>query len=236
MSADRVAVHRGDCLQLLLNVPDASVDLVLCDLPYGCTDCKWDTPIDLKALWEQYRRILKPDGCIALFGTDSFGFTLMASAPWPWFRYAWVWDKRAATGWLNAKKRPMLAHEMVYIFAPRPTRYYPQGLRPCLKKRTAGTCDVYHGQKNSEAQTVTGYPTSILRFQREKGAKPAAKPVALLEFLIQTYTLPGDLVVDNTMGLGSTGVAAVRTGRRFIGFEMDEQRFAHAQASILGAL
>lgn len=230
------ALLRGDCLQLLSELRPNSVDLVLCDLPYGCTDCAWDHIIDPKALWDRYRQVLKPDGTVVLFGTDRFGFTLMASAPWPWFRYAWVWDKHAASGHLNARRRPMLAHEMIFVFSPATPRYYPQGLKPCSKKRTSnGNSEVYRGTKTSAPQTVTGFPTTILRIPREKGAKPAAKPVALLEYLIRTYTMPGELVVDNTMGLGSTGVAAVNTGRQFIGMEMDPDRFAQAQKSVLAA-
>jgi site-specific DNA-methyltransferase (adenine-specific) len=231
------ALWRGDCLQLLGDLRESTVDLILCDLPYGCTDCKWDTAIDPTKLWDAYRRVLRPNGTVVLFGTDRFGFTLMAAAPWPWFRYAWVWDKRGASGFLNARKRPMLAHEMIFVFSPARPRYYPQGLKPCFKRRTGSKAtDVYGAQKaESPPQTLTGYPPTILRFAREKGAKPAAKPVALLEYLIRTYTMPGELVVDNTMGLGSTGVAAVNTGRRFIGMEMNSARFEKAEAAIAAA-
>jgi site-specific DNA-methyltransferase (adenine-specific) len=222
---------------LLPKVADRQVDLVLCDLPYGATDCEWDHRIDCAALWREYERVLSPQGTVVLFSMLRFAVELINAAPRDWLRYEWIWDKAAATGWLSARHRPMPQHEHVLVFAPEAPRYYPQGLRACAPRtHTAssssvyGKCDRAHG-----AQTVTGWPKTILRFPREVGAKAAQKPVALLEYLVRTYTHPGELVLDNTMGLGSTGVAALNAGRRFVGMELDGERFAAARSRVEAA-
>jgi site-specific DNA-methyltransferase (adenine-specific) len=214
-----VRLWQGDYLELLPRVADTSVDLVLCDLPYGVTDCRWDRRIEAGRLWREYVRVLKARGVVALFAQCPFCAELMQSAPRGWLRYEWAWDKCA----------PMRRHEAVLIFG-RNIRYRPQGLTRITPKRRSGrTCEVYGAAARASVQRYTGYPTTLLRFGREKGARPAQKPVALLEYLIRTYTRRGGLVLDNAMGLGSTGVAAVRSGRRFVGIEIDSERFAEAR-------
>lgn len=221
-----VELHHGDCLELLPKVAARSVDLVLCDLPYGVTNCAWDRVMNLTTLWREYVRVLKARGTAVLFSMMRFSVALINAAPRGWFRYEWIWDKRAASGWLWAHHRPMVRHEQLLVFAPQMPGYVPQGLRPCAPKaRAARGSETYGKCAGGSVQTKTGWPTSILRFQREPGAKPAQKPVALLEYLIRTYTRRGGVVLDNSMGLGSTGVAAVKTGRRFIGMEIDAERF-----------
>lgn len=220
-------------MRLMPRLARGSVELVLCDLPYGVTDCKWDRRIDAGKLWREYERVLAPGGAVVLFAQWKFSIELNAAAPAHWRRYEWIWDKRGASGWLSARRRPMVGHEMVLVFSPCAPRYFPQGLRPCARKyRKASTSEVYHGGRTPGVQRLRGYPTTLLRFARERGARPAQKPVALLEYLIRTYTREGETVLDNTMGLGSTGVAAVRCGRRFVGMEMDRERFAEARRRI----
>lgn len=223
-----ITLWRGDCLDLLPRVADGSVHLVLCDLPYGTTHCERDTRIDGARLWAEYRRVLAARGAVVLFGCGEFAHWLARIAPRGWFRYEWIWDKRGASGWLNARRLPMRAHENVLVFGRR-IRYFPQGLKPCKRryKKPSGS-DVYHGSRKPYMQVKTGYPTTVLRIARAAGAAPAEKPVALMEYLIRTYTRRGDVVLDNAMGLGSTGIAAVRSGRQFIGMEIDEARYAEA--------
>jgi site-specific DNA-methyltransferase (adenine-specific) len=228
-------LRRGNCLDILPLIPARTVAMVLCDLPYGSTECQWDHKIALEPLWREWRRVLKPRGAVVLFADSRYCQELRAAAPSAWFRYKWIWDKRGASGWLNARRLPMLAHEEVLVFG-RQVRYFPQGLRPCRRRyRAAPTSDVYHGGRQPHVQQWTGYPTSLLRFPREKGALPAQKPVALCEYLVRTYTRRGEVVLDSAMGTGSTGVAAVQAGRRFIGMELDEGRFGLAKGRIEAA-
>ena len=222
---------------MLPRLPDASVALVLCDLPYGVTDCRWDSKIDSAALWAQYLRVLRPRGAVVLFAQGAFAAELIGAAPEKWFRYEWVWDKEGCSGFLNATRLPMRAHELILVFG-RKIRYFPQGLRRYSGRQGTRTkTDVYRVvHSKPTVQTRTGYPRTILRFAREHGAAPAQKPVALLEYLVRTYTRKGETVLDNAMGLGSTGVAAVNCGRRFVGMELDAKRFAVAQGRILAAV
>jgi site-specific DNA-methyltransferase (adenine-specific) len=224
---------RGDCLRLLPRVPEKSIQLVLCDLPYGVTDCPWDKRIDGEALWAQYARVLKPGGAVVLFAMMRFAVELVNAAPRGWFRYELVWDKRSVSGWLNAGRRPMVAHESLLVFGPSLPEYFPQGLRPCGRVyKRGGVSEVYRGRRTAAPQRWTGYAASVLRFPRERGAKPAEKPVALLDWAIRSYTREGDTVLDNAMGLGSTGVAAAKSSREFIGMELDGARFREAAARI----
>jgi site-specific DNA-methyltransferase (adenine-specific) len=229
-----VTLQQGDCLTLMCEVPDQSVDLVLCDLPYGVTDCRWDHKIAPEPLWEQYLRLVKERGVIALFAQQPFA-TELASQAARFLRYEWVWDKGQATGFQNAHRMPMRRHENVLVFYRRPPAYHPQGLRPCRRRQssTPGSSEVYRNiHRDVSLQQFTGYPQSILRFGRDTGSVACQKPIALLEYLIRTYTTEGATVLDNAMGTGSTGVAAVRTGRAFIGFEIDPQRFQIAEGRI----
>jgi site-specific DNA-methyltransferase (adenine-specific) len=214
------------------------VDLVLTDLPYGVTDCAWDVKIALGPLWREYRRVLAPGGVVALFATFPFSAELVAAAPQGWARYDLVWDKRMVTGAGFSHFQPMWAHEEVLVFYARRGYYRPQGLVPFHKLKRPAPSEAYRGFPNATVQRFTGYPRSILRFARDAGGRLAAgeKPVALLDWLIRTYSPEGGLVLDSTMGLGSTGVAAAGCGRRFIGIEIDRARFDVARRRVRAAV
>jgi site-specific DNA-methyltransferase (adenine-specific) len=219
----------GDCLELMKSIPDKSVDLILCDLPYGTTQNKWDSIIPLEPLWQQYKRICK--GTIVLTASQPFTSILTCSNLGN-FKYSWVWEKGAATGHLNAKRMPMKLHEDVLVFGDGP--YSPQGLQPFGKIVKRGNNGTNFGKSGTEnLQEFTNYPRSILRYPAEgKSIHPTQKPVALMEYLIRTYTNEGDMVMDNCFGSGTTGIACINTGRRFIGIEKDETYFAKAQERI----
>lgn len=234
----------GDCLELMAELPAQSVDLILCDLPYGTTACPWDSVISFDALWAAYRRILKPNGAAALTCAQPFTSALIASNM-RGFAYCWYWNKSKVTGFANAKKQPLRCVEEVAIFYDRPPTYNPQGLIYAPKIKTNGKSvggDTLRGNTaESEGrgalrtagaryvQEWTNYPRQVLEIPSEgKTLHPTQKPVALMEYLIRTYTNEGDMVLDNTMGSGTTGVAARNTGRQFIGMERDPKYFAIA--------
>lgn len=235
--ADNIELYCGDCLQIMNNIPTQSIDLILCDLPYGTTRNRWDCPIDFNRLWEQYKRIIKPDGCIALFAQAPFD-KVLACSNLPMFRYEWIVEKTKATGHLNAKKCPMKAHENVLIFYNKLPTYNPQMTsgHPPLHSYTKNTDD---GSCYGKTQTgISGggsterYPRDVLKFSwdtQKSALHPTQKPVALCEYMIKTYTNRGDTVLDNCMGSGSVGVAAMNTGRSFIGIEQDK-RYYHIAA------
>jgi site-specific DNA-methyltransferase (adenine-specific) len=207
-------------------IPDGSVDMVLCDLPYGTTACKWDTIIPFEPLWGQYRRIVKPSGAIVLFGSQPFTTVLIASNI-KWFKYQWVWEKGRFANQMLAKKQALKIHEDVNVFYSKQCTYNPQGLVEVNKitKQGARVTDNNGGGKRetSYLQTHTNYPKSILSFKSEGNTvHPTQKPVSLCEYLIRTYTNEGETVLDNTMGSGTTGVACANTYRRFIGIQKDE--------------
>ena len=228
-----IRLFQGDCLVGMSRLETGSVDLVLCDLPYGTTKCPWDRVLPFGPLWEQYRRILKPRGVLLLFAAQPFATDLINSAR-KLFRYDLVWEKGTAVGHANANRMPMRSHELVLVFYQRLPKYRPQGLVPLKKpvvRRASGkrAGNVYGGLGNASVQRYTNYPRSVLHFSsRGKRVHPTQKPVDLLEYLVRTYTDPGDLVVDNCMGSGSTAVAALQAGRRFVGFETDPKYFAAA--------
>lgn len=240
----------GNCLDKMKALPDASVDLVLCDLPYGTTVCKWDVPLSLPALWAQYRRIAKEDAAIVLTASQPFTSALGASAL-PMLRYSWVWEKGRATDFLNASRKPLKGFEDVLVFYRRQPIYNPQDtLTINLKKRNGkskitGTnkhgdstyCrGVGRGYKDEYTQTTGNYPRGIIRVSQDNGSfHPTQKPVALMEYLIRTYTNEGATVLDNCMGSGSTGVACVNTGRHFIGMELNPTYYATARQRITEA-
>lgn len=248
-------MREGDCLQLMRGLPDASVDLILCDPPYGTTACKWDSVIPFEPLWEQYRRIAKPNAAIVLTASQPFTTALIASNL-PMFKYCWVWEKSRASGFAQAKNKPLQAHEDICVFSEGVTvhasqsknrmPYIPQGLidlnREMKNSAThmgAGSDSAFSGRRNRKetyVQTATGYPRSVLRIGSESGTvHPTQKPVALMEYLIRTYTNEGGVVMDNCMGSGTTGVACMNTGRHFIGFEKDPVYFETARARVLTA-
>lgn len=229
----RCSLIQGDCLSLLPKLPNASVDLVLADLPYGTTQNKWDSVIPLNRLWAEYLRVCKPTAAIVLTASQPFTAALVMSRP-DMFRYCWVWEKSAATGHLNAKRMPMKLHEDICVFHQGLAPYNPQDLVPFNKVTKRGGNGGNFGVSGTENfQEFTNYPRSILRFSGDsKPVHPTQKPVALMEYLIKTYSNEGDLVLDNTMGSGTTGVACVNMNRGFIGMEMDETYFTVAQSRI----
>ena len=221
------------------NIPDKSIDMILCDLPYGITHNKWDTIIPFDKLWAQYKRIIKDNGAILLFSQMPFGASLIMSNP-KMFRYEWIWEKNQAVGFLNAKKMPLRKHENILVFYKHLPTYNPQGLikldEPIQEKGSANRNGKNYGVADkSFIRTHTNYPTDIITFSKDTGYHPTQKPVALLEYLIKTYTNEGDLVLDNCMGSGSTGVACVNTNRDFIGMELNEEYFKIACERIEGA-
>lgn len=217
----------GDCLEVMGMLPAGSVNMVLCDLPYGTTKNKWDVIIPLDKLWDEYKRVLTPDGVVVLTAAQPFSSQLVVSKP-DWFHYEWVWAKTVGSGQLNIRRRPLVTHEVVLVFSPKTPPYYPQmeAGEPYRVNRKAEEWDGrgYSRQRDHTAVNAgVRWPKSVLTVPnpRIRGGHPTQKPVPLFEYLIRTYTKVGDVVLDNAMGSGTTGVAAVNTGRRFIGIEKD---------------
>lgn len=231
----------GDCLEVMPLLPDKSIDMILCDLPYGTTACKWDTIIPFEPLWAQYERIIKDNGAIVLTASQPFTASLISSNM-KHFKYCWYWIKSKPNGFQHAKNRPMTKVEEVCVFSKSPmghksllgTRrmvYNPQGVRPSGKKTIS---KVKHGrilgarpnQVGREYESYTGFPHNVLEFPNVTGKQaihPTQKPVALFEYLIKTYTQPGEIVLDNCIGSGTTAIAALNTGRFFIGIEKEKK-------------
>lgn len=239
-----IDLRHGDCLELMKQIPDKSVDMILCDLPYGTTACKWDIVIPFDKLWEQYNRVIKDNGAIVLFGSEPFT-SLLITSNIKMFRYDIVWDKVNCSSGILAKKRPLKSHENIVIFYKNQPTYNPQ--------MTVGTKWHRCGKPNLKVAAVYGdeqktvkrkmlsdttelkYPKSILTVSNADNTKrvhPTQKPTELLEWLIKTYTNEGEIVLDNCMGSGSTGIACVNTNRKFIGIELDEKYFEVAKARI----
>ena len=230
-----VKLFKGDCLELMKGIPDESIDMILCDLPFGTTKNQWDSVIPMDQLWEQYTRLLKVGGVVALFGDEPFSSNLRLSNP-KWYRYDWYWIKNHGTGFLNAKRMPLKAVETVSIFYPRLPLYNPQ-MRTGYSSYTATTHSNSSNYNNYKLTTTISngerYPLNAIKFNKVvRGQHPTQKPVDLLEYLIKTYTNEGMTVLDNTMGSGSTGVACVNTNRNFIGMELDEDYFKIAKERI----
>ena len=238
-----IELYNGDCLELMKNIPDKSIDMILCDLPYGTTACKWDTVIPFEPLWEQYNRIIKDNGTIALFGSEPFSSALRMSNI-KYYRYDLIWEKNNAGNFQLAKKQFLKYHENISVFYKKQPTYNPQGIikleKPIIQsnKGKAGKLGHLGSEKKREvySQEYTNYPKSILRFARpSKPLHPTQKPVELLEYLIKTYTIEGEVVLDNCMGSGSTGVACLNTNRKFIGMELDNNYFNTAKERIFKA-
>lgn len=225
-----IQLLKGDCLEIMKSIPDKSIDMILCDLPYGTTRNKWDGVIPLNLLWEQYERIIKDNGCIALFGQPPFDKVLGCSNL-KLLKYEWIWEKSHATGHLNAKKMPMKKHENILIFYRQLPTYNAQLKpgKPYKDLRTEGKVhSSNYGKQTSYKQNINDgwrYPTDILQFKAEKHLHPTQKPTPLLEYLIKTYTNENEVVLDNCMGSGSTGIACINTKRQFIGIELDKKYF-----------
>ena len=237
---EKVKLLHGDCLELMNDIPDKSVDMILCDLPYGVTQCKWDAIIPFDKLWEQYNRIIKDNGAVVLFGSEPFTSLLICSNLKN-FKYNWIWQKNKATGFLNAKKQPLNDNETISVFYKKQCTYNPQmtvaekTYKRGMAKRSKSDC---YGEEKDFVQVDTGlrYPKRIQYFNNNytrEQLHPTQKPVELLEYLIKTYTNEDEVVLDNCMGSGSTGIACINTNRRFIGMEIEEKYFKIAKDRIL---
>ncbi len=233
---------KGDTLEQMALLPDGCVDMILCDLPYGTTACKWDTVIPFEPLWEQYKRLIKKNGAIVLFGSEPFS-SLLRVGNLKHFKYDWVWDKKKGGNPLLAKKQPIKVHEIVSVFSFAPHEYHPIMTPRDMPKRRGGNKGLPSettGNAFTEDKTYDAwYPKSILEISNADQSgrvHPTQKPVALCEYLIRTYTNEGETVLDNTMGSGTTGVACVNTNRHFIGIERDDKYFEIAQNRIIEAM
>jgi len=233
---DNVLIQ-GDCLEVMKTIEDNSIDAIICDLPYGTTQNKWDSIIPLDELWKQYKRIIKDDGAIVLTAMQPFTSNLILSNAKE-FKYCWYWKKNRATGVLNAKKQPLRNIEEICVF--RVKKYKPQGLIEYNKPSRNGKKDSPNygkGKTNNYTQKWTNYPTQLLMFDSvQRVVHPTQKPVELFEYLVKTYTNENEIVLDSTMGSGSTGVACKNTNRNFIGIEKDESYFKIAQKRINNTL
>jgi DNA modification methylase len=226
----------GDCLERMKEIPDGSVDMILCDLPYGTTACKWDTVIPFDALWAHYKRVTKPNGAIVLFGSEPFS-SLLRVSNLKWFKYDWIWHKNRATAYAAAKFRPLSNHENIHIFSSGKTTYNAQktkGHPPTNAAKGCKQAGIYHGDGvwDYAGGITERYPLTIQKFDCDRGLHSTQKPVALCEYLIRTYTNEGETVMDNCMGSGTTGVACKNLNRNFIGIEKDETYFKIAQERI----
>jgi len=238
-----IQLFKGDCLEILKNIPDGSVDLILTDPPYGTTACKWDVIIPFDHMWKELNRVIKPNGAIVLYGSEPFSSLLVASNINN-FKHEWIWQKDKGSNFANTVREPMKEHEHILVFCGGKWTYNKQ-----MEERKRGGVNSI-GSINKQYKKSLNYgdfkgatfevsklrvPSSVQLFKRETGYHPTQKPVALLEYLIKTYTNVGDKVLDFTMGSGSTGVAAVNLGRDFIGIERDDKYFSIAEKRILEA-
>jgi site-specific DNA-methyltransferase (adenine-specific) len=222
-------IHLGDCLDLMPSIPSKSIDMILCDLPYGTTACEWDKLIDMGRLWREYERVIKDNGAIVLTSNNVFSFKLWSSNP-SLFRYRWIWIKSLKTQFLNANRRPLSQFEEVMIFYKRQPKYNPQmqdgkAYKISNEKSSIGGKSAYGDEKLVRIPTVNNgkyFPSDVLRLSSEIGFHPTQKPVALFEYLIKTYTDENELVLDNCSGSGTTAVACMNTNRQFICIERDE--------------
>ncbi len=228
-----ITLINGDCLVEMKTLPDKSIDLILCDLPYGTTQNKWDIPLPLDKLWVEYNRLIKDNGAVLLFAQFPFAAQL-AMSNIKYFRYDWVWKKNVATGHLNVKKMPLKAHDQILVFYKHLPTYNPQLKKGKPYKEIHNCHCPNYGKQRIVLTTNEGirYPQSILEFNREIGLHPTQKPTALCEYLIKTYSNVGDTVLDNCMGSGTVGVACKNTNRNFIGIELNKDYFLIAQERI----
>lgn len=234
-------IYNEDCLEGMKRIPDKSIDMILCDLPYGTTQNKWDSIIPLDKLWKQYGRVIKDNGAIVLTSNEPFT-TQLNFYKKDMFRYSYIWVKHNSTGFLNANKRPLKLFETISVFYKKQPTYNPQGLIPFNKTNKRGKIGTNWmiTTSNEYTQKYTNYPTDILSFSHDKQKlHPTQKPVALFEYLIRTYTNEGETVLDNCMGSGTTAIAALNTNRKYIGFENNEEYYRMAleriqEQSLLG--
>jgi len=238
MGEGKKEILLGDCLELMKDIPNGSIDMILCDLPYGTTACKWDTIIPFDKLWEQYERIIKPNGAIVLTASQPFTSALVMSNP-KMFKYEWIWDKVKPTGMLNASHQPLRRHENILVFCKQKSVYNPQKIQnpKGIEKRS-----LYKYQRENEGGETVGeikqggvsnnyeadklLPVSIQQFSKDnKPIHPTQKPLDLFEYLIKTYTNENDLVLDNCAGSGTTGIACINTNRNYILIEKEQKYF-----------
>jgi len=238
MSEDKKEILLGDCLELMKDIPNGSIDMILCDLPYGTTACKWDTIIPFEPLWAQYKRIIKDNGAIVLFGSQPFTSALVMSNP-KWFKYEWIWNKNKGSNIMLAKKQPLKVHENILVFGG--SNYFPQ-MESVVGKIRDQRLEKEKINRTDGAVTPKGaikyakdydpskkYPTSIRLFtnhrEKEQVFHPTQKSLPLLEYLIKTYTNEGDLVLDNCAGSGTTAIACLNTNRQFIVMEKEQKYY-----------
>lgn len=238
----KATLLQGDCMELMSRIPDGSIDMVLSDLPYGTTRCRWDAPINLQELWKQYRRVVKENGTIVLFSAQPFTTELISSNK-AMYRYEWIWRKTQPSGFMNAKKMPLRTHENIEIFYRKPPTYNPQMTHGHQRKTATaygtresdGNSCYGREERNYTYDSTDRYPVDVLQYStgdKTKRLHPTQKPVDLLEYLVKTYTNPGETVLDNCMGAGSTGVACLNTGREFVGIELDPEYYQIAKERI----
>jgi len=234
-----IDLRLGDCLEVMKSIPDKSIDAIICDLPYGTTACKWDSVIPFEPLWAQYKRIIKDNGAIVLFGQEPFS-TVLRMSNIKEYKYDWIWDKVKPGAFASAKYQPLRQHELISVFYKNFGAYNPQ-----MVERDKPKTSRQYGESLSANCTIDGldrtythlYPKTILKFSNahQKGkVHSTQKPVDLLEYLVKTYTNQGDTVLDNCMGSGTTGVACKNLGRKFIGIEQDANYFEIAKNRING--
>ena len=239
----KIELIQGDCLEKMKDIPDKSIDMILCDLPYGTTACKWDTIIPFEPLWEQYKRIIKDNGAIVLTASQPFT-TLLINSNINQYKYSWYWQKERGTGFQFSKYQPLRIIEDVCVFSKNKTTYNPLMIKldkpykhvlPRKKSDTLGELKTMKSGEDIYKLYEYSLPNNLIRFARDKNSDkkhPTQKPVALFEYLIKTYTNEGDLVLDNCMGSGTTGVACKNLNRNFIGIELDPEYFKIAEKRI----
>ena len=239
-----ITLYKGDCLIEMNKVADKSIDMILTDPPYGTTACKWDSVIPFDKMWEQYNRIIKDNGAIVLFGSEPFS-SMLRMSNLKMYKYDWIWDKIEGSGFINAKIKPLNCYENILVFGKQKINYYPIMENRLLKNERSKSntntfCEVFGIKKiNNSTVRKKKYPINKLIYNRLSGElnshnilHPTQKPVPILEYLIKTYTLENEIVLDNCMGSGSTGVACVNTNRNFIGIELDDNYFKIAEDRI----
>lgn len=236
---------KGDCLERMKEIPDGSIDMILTDPPYGTTACKWDSIIPLEPMWEQLKRVIKPNGAIVMTAAQPFTSALVMSNP-KMFHHQWIWDKKFAANFPQAKRQPLRTHEDILVFGVTP-KYYPQMIKrdTPIKKGANKGARIFGGESGLAREDYDKkvydekYPDTILKFSSRseaRGLHPTQKPVALMEYLIKTYTNKGETVLDFTAGSFTTGVACVNLDRKFIGIEMDEKYFEIGSNRVLEAV
>jgi site-specific DNA-methyltransferase (adenine-specific) len=238
-----IDLRLGDCLEVMKEIPSKSIDAIICDLPYGTTACKWDSVIPFEPLWEQYKRVIKDDGAIVLFGSQPFTSVLVNSNI-KMFKYEWIWEKDGGSNFATVKYMPMKEHENILVFGKGKIKYNEQRQERIGSRKGKKTTTTDSGRKDSVYGTQKGgktfdvpklrCPRSIQRFNRERGQHPTQKPLDLLEYLVRTYSNENDTILDNTMGSGTTMLACKNLNRNGIGIEKDPQYYAVAVARVDG--